>query len=84
MPDLPSLSFLVVSDLYDRYTVVVSVGTRQTSVYCEECEMWVNSYEGDQLSTQTQADLLEKIVEDHNYQVNGTPVTIADPDENFL
>lgn len=78
-----TISFLVVSDLFKRYTIIVNTATDATSVYCEECEVWVNSYEGDHLSTHTHDELLEMIVDDHEHQVNGVPIEFDDT-ESFL
>lgn len=79
MPDDKfTISFLVVSDLFKRYTIVVNTSTDATSVYCDECEVWVNRYDGDQLSTHTQEDLFETIIDDHDHQVNGTLVSFED------
>ena len=75
MPDYPTISFIVVSDLFERYTIVVNASTKSTSVHCDECEVWVNRYDGDQLSTHTPEELLGKIVEDHEHQVKGEPVS---------
>jgi len=83
MVEFPTITFLVVSDLFERYTIVMNASTKLTSVYCEECEMWVNQYEGDQLSTHTADELLEKIVDDHEHQVKGVPVSFEDT-ETFL
>lgn len=73
-----TIKFLVVSDLFERYTIVVNATTKSTSVYCEECGYWVNRYDGDQISRHTPDQLLEKIVDDHEHQVMGYPVGIAD------
>jgi hypothetical protein len=79
-----TIEFLVVSELFDRYTIVVNAVTKQTSVYCEECDQWVNRYEGDQLSRHSVEDLFEMIVEDHEHQVIGEPVEFGDSIESFL
>jgi hypothetical protein len=79
MMDEPlTISFLVVSDLFDRYTIVVNTATRSTNVYCEECDEWVERYDGEQLSQHSPNELYEKIVEDHSEQVLGEKVEIAD------
>lgn len=81
MVDFPTIQFLVISDLYERYTVVMNAATRNTSVYCEECGVWVERYEGDQLSRHTQNELLEKIVADHEKQIMGEEVSFEDSGE---
>jgi len=73
--EFPTITFLVVDDLFERYTIVVNASTQETSVYCEECDTWVARYEGDQLTRHTESALLGKIVDDHKYQVKGTPVS---------
>ena len=83
MAELPVISFLVVSDIFKRYTILVNTATDNTSIYCEACEVWVNWYDGDQLSTHTANELLERIVEDHEHQVKGVPVKIAEEPKSF-
>jgi methionine salvage enolase-phosphatase E1 len=78
MVEFPTITFLVVEDLFDRYTIVVNETTNDTSVYCEECGIWVNTYSGNQLTTVMPDDLYEMIVDDHEHQVKGVPVEIAD------
>jgi hypothetical protein len=75
MVEFPTVTFLICNELFKRYTIVVNASTKRTSVYCDECEVWVNKYEGDQLSTNSEDELLELIVEDHDHQVRGTPVS---------
>ena len=83
MAEFPTISFLVVSDLFKRYTIVVNTASRSTSIHCDECEIWVAQYEGDQLTTHTANELLERIVEDHEHQVKGVPVEIAEEPKSF-
>lgn len=78
------ITFLVVSDLFKRYTIMVEALNGYTSVYCEECEMWVAQYDGDQLSTQTADQLYEQIIDDHAHQVRGEPMRFDDSVESFL
>lgn len=74
MPTL-TIEILVVDELFDRYTILIDAANKITSVYCTECEQWVNSYDGDQLTKQTEAELFSQIVTDHSEQVMGTPVS---------
>jgi hypothetical protein len=74
-----TISFLVVSDLFDRYTIVVNTSTKHTSVYCDECEQWVGRWEGDQLSQHSPNDLKQLIVERHEEQVLGHKVDFDEP-----
>jgi len=78
MVDFPTITFLVVEDLFDRYTIVVNESFHKTSVYCEECEQWVETYDGNLLTTTMPDDLYETIIDDHKHQVNGVPVSFAD------
>jgi hypothetical protein len=79
MVEFPTITFLVVKDLFDRYTIVVNESLPQeTSVYCEECEQWVETYDGNLLTTTMPTDLYEKIIDDHEHQVNGVPVSFTD------
>jgi len=57
--------FLIIDNLFTRYTIVVEPVESLTSVYCDECEQWVAQYEGDQITTHTQDELFEKILDDH-------------------
>jgi hypothetical protein len=68
-------TYLVVSELFERYTLVVDPIVRTTSVYCEECEEWVAEYYGDQVSTDSPEELLGRIVEDHDEETNGEEVS---------
>jgi len=70
--------FMIVDDLFTRYTIFVGLLTKTTSVYCDECEMWVFQVDGDHLSTHTQLELFEYIVSRHDEQIHGTLVEIAD------
>lgn len=59
------LRYIIVDNLFARYTVVLSMDTKTTSVWCEECETWVAEWEGDQLSRHSATELLEEIVSAH-------------------
>ena len=63
--------FIVVDELFPRYTILVNVLDRRTSVYCDECEQWVTQWDGEQISRNTEIELLEKIVDAHRVQVLG-------------
>lgn len=73
-----SVRVLIISDLFERYTVVVSPATNDTSVYCEQCEQWVAQYDGDCLSQYTQTEFYAEIVDSHKQQVLGKPVEFDD------
>lgn len=75
--------FIVVDELFSRYTVVVDIDERTTSVYCTECEEWVVQWDGEQVSRHTQADLFESITEIHRNQVVGHPVEISDTSKDL-
>ena len=64
LSDVPH-QFLVIDDLFTRYTIIVEPVAGITSVYCDECDMWVAEYMGDHISTHTQEELYEKILSDH-------------------
>jgi len=72
--------FMIVDDLFTRYTIFVGLFDKTTNVYCDECDMWVLQRDGDQLSTHTQTELYELIVTTHDEQLNGTPVTFDSED----
>jgi hypothetical protein len=74
-----TMRFLVISDLFKRYTIVVSTFTDETSVYCEECEQWVARWEGEKLSAYSPEQLLGEIVEEHRTQVCGEHVSFDEP-----
>jgi hypothetical protein len=57
--------FLVIDDLFKRYTILVGVENKKTSVYCEACEHWIATYDGDAISRYTETELMEKILADH-------------------
>lgn len=73
-----TISFLVIDDLFDRYTIVVNSTWGSTSVYCEECDVWVNRYDDNKLTEMMYNDFYELIVADHDHQVNGIPVSFED------
>lgn len=79
-----TVSFLVVSDLFDNYTILYNSFTESTSVYCNECEIWVADWSGDKLSNHTKAQLYEEIIDKHDEQVRGTIVEIGNNEANFL
>jgi hypothetical protein len=83
MVDL-TITFLVIDSLYDRYTIVVNDSTKRTSVYCDECDEWVATYEGEMLSKHTVTDFFEKIVDAHERQVLGERVHFDDSLESIL
>lgn len=82
--DKLTISFLVVSELFDRYTVVVNTTSGHTSVHCDECNEWVETYDGDMLSTQTTHEFLELIVADHSEQVMGSHVSFDEAGADSL
>lgn len=57
--------FLVVDSLLPRYTIVVSTADRTTSVWCDECEMWVAEWDEEWLSRHDEDELLEAVVSEH-------------------
>jgi hypothetical protein len=74
--------FLIIDGLFPRYTIVVEPVAGLTSIYCDECNQWVAEYEGDQITTHTQEELLEKIVDDHE-QDFPTSVEFSDDTVSF-
>ena len=58
-------NFLIVDNLFTRYTIIVEPINGVTSVYCEVCEEWVATYQGEHITTHTHKELYEKIVSDH-------------------
>lgn len=58
-------NFLVVTDLFDEYDLVVDTDTHRTSVYCTSCEDWIATYEGDEIRSMTQAQLHDRITDMH-------------------
>lgn len=74
--------FLIIDDLFARYTIIVEPVAGLTSIYCDECEQWVAQYEGDHITTHTQDELYEKIVGDHE-QDFPTPIEFSDDTVTF-
>jgi len=74
--------FLIIDNLFARYTIIVEPITGLTHIYCNKCEAWVAQYEGDHITTHTQDELLEKIVSDHE-QDFPTPVEFSDDTVSF-
>jgi len=72
--------FIIVDELFSRYTVVVDIADRTTTVYCTECEQWVIQWPGEQVSCNTHIELLEKIVDAHRPQVMGEEVGFESED----
>lgn len=72
-----SLKVLIISDLFERYTILVLPSNNSTSVYCEECEVWVNRYEGDLISNNNEEEFYEMIISDHSHQVSGRPFDVS-------
>lgn len=83
MDDL-TIEFLVVPDLFKRYTIIVNPVTSTTSVYCDDCEQWVSTYSGNQIVTLSANDFLEKIVADHTKHIFGERVVFDDSIESFI
>ena len=61
------LRYIVVDDLFTRYTIIVSMNTNRTSVWCDACDVWVAEWEGEQLSQHKPTELLEAIIEEHEH-----------------
>ena len=78
------VGFIVISDLFERYTIVVNALNDYTSVYCTECEHWIGQWPGDQLSSHSVDELYELIIDTHEEQVLGPVVEIDDGTETFL
>jgi len=76
MVDFPkTIEFLVINELFDRYTIIVNTTHDYTSVYCEECDIFVEQYDGDHISRHSPDELYEKIINDHEEQVLGETVS---------
>jgi len=60
------VQFIIITELFARYDLVVTPGTYQTDVYCRDCEKWVATYRGDEIQTLDSGELLEKILLDHS------------------
>jgi hypothetical protein len=63
---LSDWQFIIVSDLFTRYTVIVEPVAATTSVYCDSCETWVAHYHDQVLAKYDEDELLERIVDDHS------------------
>ena len=81
--DAFSVTFTVIEDLYDNYTLLVNEHSGIVSVYCEECEIWVMETERDKVYDTSDTELYEIIVRAHDEQVNGVEVSF-DNSETFL
>jgi len=73
-----TISFQIISNLFNRYTILINKYSEITSVYCQECGVWVASYEYEDLIQLSSEEFLYKIVKDHTHQVRGKPVIISD------
>lgn len=76
--------FLIIDDIFSRYIVYVDIIKQTTLAYCEECDQWVFEVDGDHLSTKTQLELFEYIVEQHDEQKHGVLVEFDEWSETFL
>jgi hypothetical protein len=65
-PVLSDWQFIIVSDLFTRYTLIVEPVSVTTSVYCDSCEMYVSHYHDQVLAKYDEDELLERIVDDHS------------------
>jgi len=76
--------FLIIDDVFTRYTVVLDIQEQVTEAYCDECDCRVFSLNGDHLSTNTQVELFDKIVFAHDEQLHGRHVEIADIEDLLI
>jgi hypothetical protein len=51
--------------LFDRYIIIIERDAALVSVYCESCEEWAAEFELQSVHSDSETDLLEKIVESH-------------------
>jgi uncharacterized protein YaaW (UPF0174 family) len=79
-----TFTFLVVSELFKRYTLIVDPIARRTSVYCDECDEWVADYEGERVTQDSPEELLEKIVRDHDEKMNGEKIEFDEPKHFYM
>jgi len=78
-----SYRFMIVDDLFTRYTIFIGLLDKTTSAYCDECDMWVFEVDGDHLSTHTQLELFEFIVSRHDEQIHGVLIEFEPWTERF-
>jgi hypothetical protein len=71
--------YIIVDDLFSRYTIIVDIFDRTISVHCDECNEWVLELDGEQISRHTHVDFMEMILREHEHQVIGHEVSIHDP-----
>jgi hypothetical protein len=75
--------YIIVDDLFPRYTIIVDILAGTTSAYCDTCEMWVFEADKELLSAHTQNELLEHIISTHDTQMHGVRVSFDDWTERF-
>ena len=63
-------SFMIIDTLYSGYTIVVDTVSKATSVYCDTCDEWVVTYEGDAISRHSKNDLYIDIIEKPREQIH--------------
>jgi hypothetical protein len=78
-----ALNFIRVDSIFERYTIIVDLDREVTHVYCTECDEQVVAYKGEQVTTNTEMQLYDAIIEKHDEQVRGAKVEIADPDRKI-
>jgi hypothetical protein len=66
----PDKHFIVVDTLFVNYDIVIDVQDKTTSVWCNSCEQWVGTYQGDALTTMSSTDFYEYIINEHSHQLD--------------
>jgi len=75
--------YIIVDDLFPRYTIIVDIFAGTTFAYCDECGVWVFEQDRELLSAHTQNELLEYIISTHDTQMHGVRVSFNDWTERF-
>lgn len=75
--------YIIVDDLFPRYTIIVDLRAGTTVAYCDECEMWIFEADREILSTHTQAELFQFVVSEHDEQTHGVHISFDDWTERF-
>jgi hypothetical protein len=78
------MKFMILDSVFERYTIVINDTLEKTHVHCDECDMWVLTVPSESIAEASVDGLYELIVREHDRQLNGEPIRIADPSKTFI
>lgn len=79
-----TFSFIVVDNMFTRYTLIVDPVNKRTSVYCEHCDEWVAEFKGSAISTHSQTEMYEEILSSHHEDSTEPTIAFEDSIETLL